>query len=138
MYRQPDKNLFKQQFSSTCPHNMVDFGPLMAEIVWRVWGTRANFSYIGSVTARHSSSGRQPNCSVQQTAPPIFGRAAIMLGIGPHSSLFVCCYFCCVSWTICKSFAPCSRQITMPKLSAEVLTWSSVWSEVQMISIWSS
>ena len=43
---------------------------------------------LGSVTARHSSSGRQPNCGVQQRAPPIFGRAAITLGIGPHSS---CC-----------------------------------------------
>ena len=26
-------------------------------------------------------------CGVMQTAPPIFGRAAITLGIGPHSSL---------------------------------------------------
>jgi len=28
-------------------------------------------------------------CGVEQTAPPIFGRVAITLGIGPHSS-FVC------------------------------------------------
>jgi len=107
--------------SSTCSHNMANFGPLTAEICWRVWGTLANFngfrvmpsllqrgrspeanklcmmfgcllgcytiytfsgalapdrilpgakftlrpslafSYISSVTARHSSSGRQPN-----------------------------------------------------------------------------
>ena len=33
---------------------------------------------------RHSSSGRQPNCGVEQRAPPIFGRAPITLGIGPH------------------------------------------------------
>ena len=39
---------------------------------------------LGSVTARHSSSGRQPNCGVEQRVPPIFGRAAITLGIGPH------------------------------------------------------
>jgi len=55
------------------------------------------FSYIGSVTARHSSSGRQPtfatwykkwngSTELSQRAPPIFGWAAIMLGIGPHSS----------------------------------------------------
>jgi len=25
-------------------HNMVKFGPLTAEICWRVWGTPANFS----------------------------------------------------------------------------------------------
>ena len=30
--------------SSTCPHNMVNFGPLVAEICWRVWGTPANFN----------------------------------------------------------------------------------------------
>jgi len=107
-----------------CPHNMANFGPLTAEICWRVWGTpeslngfrvlpsllqrrrssEANqtawclaiswaatlyihfreilpfvkilpgakftlrlslaFLYIGSVTALHSSSGRQPNCGV--------------------------------------------------------------------------
>ena len=41
-------------------------------------------SYISSVTARHSSIGRQPNCGVEQRAPPIFGRAAITLVIGPH------------------------------------------------------
>jgi len=43
-------------------------------------------SRLGSVTARHSSSGRQPNCGVAQRAPPMFGRATITLGIGPHSS----------------------------------------------------
>ena len=132
MHRQSKKNLFLSLLYSnisTCPHNMVNLGPLMAEICWRVWGTPANFngfaswlryctdvaqrrstklcrmfghllgwytiytflgilpltefcqvqnslcvqvsrSPTGSVTARHSSSGR----------------AAITLGIGPHSS----------------------------------------------------
>ena len=43
---------------------MVNFGLLAAEIVSLVWGTHAKFqrvSRLGSVTARHSSSGRQPN-----------------------------------------------------------------------------
>ena len=30
--------LVKQKHLSTCPHNMVNFGPLMTEISWRVWG----------------------------------------------------------------------------------------------------
>jgi len=45
-------------------HNMVNFGLLAAEIVSLVWGTPANFkgvSRVGSATARHPSSGRQPN-----------------------------------------------------------------------------
>jgi len=112
--------MLNSNISSTCSHNMVNVGPLTAEIGWRVLGTPANFngflflasllcrccstevnhtlhvwpspglvhytsfwgllspneilpdakftlrqslalSYIGSVTARHSSSGRQPN-----------------------------------------------------------------------------
>jgi len=43
---------------------MVNYGLLTAEICWRVWGTPANFNgflRLGSVTARNSSSGRQPN-----------------------------------------------------------------------------
>jgi len=58
------------------------------------------FSYIDSVTARHSSSGRQPNFFLRlgsrnwitefsQRAPPIFGWVAITLGIGAHSSVFL-------------------------------------------------
>jgi len=46
------------------------------------------FSYFGSVTARHTeqlASGKL--CSVEQRAPPIFGRTAITLEIGPHSIL---------------------------------------------------
>ena len=53
------------------------------------------FSYIDSVTARQSSSGHQPdfaawykewNYGTFAEGPPIFGWAAITLGIGPHSS----------------------------------------------------
>ena len=32
------KNLLSSNISSTCPHNMVNFGPLAAEIVSLVWG----------------------------------------------------------------------------------------------------
>jgi len=58
------KNLLSSNISSTCPHNMVNFGPLAVEIVSLVWGTPWKFhrvSRLGSVTARHSSIGRQPN-----------------------------------------------------------------------------
>ena len=74
--------------SSTCPHNVVNFGPLAAEIDPVVWGAPANSTRFVSwqryCTA--SSSGRQPNCGVEERAPPIFGRVTITLGIGPHSS----------------------------------------------------
>ena len=85
------KNLLNSSISSTCPHHMVNFGLLSAEIVSLVWGTPGNFNgfrVFGRVNLRLSSSGRQPNCGVEQRAPPIFGRATIRLGIGPHSSSF--------------------------------------------------
>jgi len=84
------KKPVKQQYLlwATCPDNMVNFGPLTAEICWRVWGTPANFNgfLVLAALLHGTSSGRQPLCGVEQRAPPIFGRAAITLGIGPHSS----------------------------------------------------
>jgi len=38
------KNLLNSNTSSTCPRNMVNFGPLAAEIGSGVWGTPANFN----------------------------------------------------------------------------------------------
>ena len=63
MYRQSEKKLLNSNTSSTCPHNMMNFGLLTAEICWRVWGTPKfqRVSRLGSVTSRHSSSKRQPN-----------------------------------------------------------------------------
>ena len=61
------KNLLSSNMSYTCPHthNMVNFGPLAAEICWRVWGTPANFNGFRMLAAT-------------------FGRVAITLGIGHH------------------------------------------------------
>jgi len=58
------KSLLSSNISSTCSHNMANFGPLTAEIDSGVWGTPTNFNgfrVLAHVTARHSSSGRQPN-----------------------------------------------------------------------------
>ena len=44
MYRQSDKNVLSSNISSTCHHNMVNFGPLAAEIISLVWGTPGNFN----------------------------------------------------------------------------------------------
>jgi len=38
------KNLLSSNISPTCPHNMVNFDPLAAEIDPAVWGTLANFN----------------------------------------------------------------------------------------------
>jgi len=43
MYRQSKKNLLNSSTSSTCPHNIVNFGPLTDENGFLVWCTPANF-----------------------------------------------------------------------------------------------
>jgi len=81
------KNLLSSNISSTCPHNMVNLGPLAAEICCRVWGTPANFNWFCVLAAllhvfQYWASAKL--CGDEQRAPPTFGRAAITLGIGPH------------------------------------------------------
>jgi len=66
---------------------MVNFGLLTAEICWRVWGTPANFNGFHVLAALlHGTLVERiaKLCGVEQRAPPIFGRAAITVGIGPH------------------------------------------------------
>jgi len=60
-------------------------------------------SPIGIVTARQLSSGREPNFAVLSTGHhlPIFGRATITFGIGPHSSLL------CILWLFLLVFNFC-------------------------------
>ena len=66
---------------------MVNFGPLVAEIVSLVWGIPANFNGIRVLAALLHGTlvvGVSHTAALEQTASPIFGRAAITLGIGPH------------------------------------------------------
>jgi len=87
MYRQSKKHA-KQQYLPTRLYNMANFGLLAAEIVSLVWGTPANFNGFrvlgallhGTLVVGVSQTLRR--CGV--AAPPIFVRAAITLGIGPH------------------------------------------------------
>jgi len=66
---------------------MVNFGLLAAEIVSLVWGTPANFNGFRVLAALLYGTlvvGVSQTCGVQQRASPVFDRAAIRLGIGPH------------------------------------------------------
>jgi len=66
-YRQSEKKLLGSNISSTSPHNMVNVGPLAAEIVSLVWGTPTNFNgfrvLVALLHGTHSCSRRQPNFS---------------------------------------------------------------------------
>jgi len=50
------KNLLSSNMSSTCPHNMVNFGLLAAEIGLPVWGTPPNFNGLRVLAALLHSS----------------------------------------------------------------------------------
>jgi len=66
---------------------MVNIGPLAAEIHPVVWSTPANFNgFHGLAALLHGTRvlGVSTLCGIKERAPPIFGRAAITLGIGPH------------------------------------------------------
>jgi len=67
------------------------YGPLAAEIGPVVWGTHPPQISTGFVSwqcyciaLQYWASAKL--CGVEERTPPIFGRAAITLGIGPHSS----------------------------------------------------
>jgi len=85
----------KQQYLLQMSHNMVNFGLLAPEIGPVVWGTPANFNGFHVLAALlHGSQvvGVIKTLRLEQRAPPMFCRATITLGIGPHSSF--CCFSC--------------------------------------------
>jgi len=56
------KNLLNNNISPTSPHNMVNFGPLTAEMRLGVWGTPTNFNGFRVLAVLlHGALWRQPN-----------------------------------------------------------------------------
>ena len=82
------KNLLSSNTSSTCSRNILNFGPLTAEIHSGVWGIPVNFNGFRVLAALlHGTLWESAKlCVVEQRVSPIFGRAAVTLGIGQHSS----------------------------------------------------
>jgi len=78
------KKLVKQQYLPTCSYNMVNFGPLAAEIVSLVWGTPGNFNGFRVLSAllhsqtvatnrgRHLYSAGRPSSGALATFLVIF------------------------------------------------------------------
>jgi len=85
------KKILNSNVSPTCPQNMVYFGLLAAEICWGVWGTPAHFngliSRLGSVTARYSSSGIQPNFAALNRGRHLYSAGRPSRWACPHCSL---------------------------------------------------
>jgi len=86
------KNLLSSNISSTCPHNIANFGPLAAEIGLPVWDTPAIFNGFRVLAALlHGSQV----VSVGQTLRRWTEGATYVrqgdhhMGIGPHSSFIL-------------------------------------------------
>jgi len=118
------KNLLSSNTSFRCPHNMVNFGPLAAEIVLPVWGIPTISTGFAS-WQRYCTVLQQwvlaKVCGVEHRAPPIFCRAAITLGIGPQSSFILFLSFFFVS----SSFFP--RLISATGDWMFTILWHMVW-----------
>jgi len=98
------KNLLNSDTSSTYPHNMLNFGLLTAEICWWVWGTPANFNGFRVLAALLH----------EQRAPPIFGRATITLGTGPHSSYAYILHIIITLPIICNAICTVTQNLGKP------------------------
>jgi len=109
------KNLLSSNIFSTCPQNMVNFGPLVAEIVSLVWGTPDNFNEFRVLAALlHGSLV----VGVSQTAALNTGRHLYSAGRPSRWALVHIsssnCYLCC---SVYCNMTP-GKATTMPRASS--------------------
>ena len=82
------KKLVKQQYVLHMSPQYGELNSLLAaEIGLPVWGTPPNFNGLRVLAMLLYGSkvvGISQTLRVEQRAPPMFGRATITLGIGPH------------------------------------------------------
>ena len=92
------KNLLNSNTSPICPHNMVNFGPLTAEIGWWVWGTPANFNGFRCLPSMQRRRSPEANQTLHDVWPSpelvhcvyIFGGFCLLTELCPvKSSLYV-------------------------------------------------
>jgi len=101
MYWQSAKNLLNSNISSTCPHSMVNFGPLTVETGWRVWGTPTNFNgvrILASLLHRHRST------EVNQTLHDVWPSAGLVYYMYIFGGCCPLTEFCQVQSSLCVQF----------------------------------
>jgi len=93
------EKIVKQQCLRTCPHNVVNFGPLAAEIASVVWGTPANVNGFHVLAALLHGT---PVVGISQTAVLYRGRHLYLAGRPSRwaSAHILVLYLCCI---ICVS-----------------------------------
>ena len=99
-YRQSDKNLISSNVSSTS-HNMVNFGPLAAEIGSVVWGTPANFNrfrVLASLLQRHRSPEADQTLNDVWPSPALVHDIYILGGSCPWRNFARCKSYVLLYW----------------------------------------
>jgi len=77
--------MLNSNISSTCPRNMVNLGPLAAEIGWLVWGTPANFKgfrVLDSLLQRRCSTEANQTLHDVWLSPGLVGYIYTFGGLG--------------------------------------------------------
>jgi len=90
--------IFATNISSTCSHNMVNFGPLTAETGWRVRGILANFNgvrVLASLLQRHRST------EVHQTLHHVWPSAGLVYYTYIFRGSWLLTEFCNVQNSLC-------------------------------------
>ena len=113
------KNLLSSNMSSRCPHNMVNFGPLAAEIDPVVWSTPANFNGFRVLAAllnrgHHLCSAGRPShwalahilVFLSSQSRPMYPSDQCCL-IVPHASLSLAVFHYHVRNNACKMYVFC-------------------------------
>jgi len=110
------KNLLSSNMSSRCPHNMVNFGPLAAEIGSGVWGTPPNFNWFRVLTALLHGT---PAVGISQTLRH-WTEGATYIRQGDHHvghwPTFYLCLFCAVHffWLVNLCFSCVRFSFSIP------------------------
>jgi len=97
------KKLLNDNVSSICLHNMVNVGPLTAEICWRVWGTPANFNrfhVLASLLHRRRSTEVNQTLHDVWPSPVLVYYIYTLMGLLLHNGILPAAKFNCVQLTL--------------------------------------
>ena len=112
MYRQSEKNLLSSNTSSTCPANMVNFGPLTAEIGSGVWGPlqistgfaywqgycTASSWYFNGKLLKHWRSLVVHVCSLESHKPITLTQLTVVYCTHAIRNYYACCVSRSLDW----------------------------------------
>ena len=99
--------MLNSSISSTCPHNMVNFGPLAAEIGWRVWGTPTDFNGFASWLRYCSDVAQRRSTKLYRMFDHLVGWYTIYTSFWGRLGAFALTEFCQMQSSFCVPVLRC-------------------------------